>query len=64
MRFKNRYLLVELLWCDGRRERQNVRETAILSAIREGIRENFGEYGEACMTSSLQGMSNSFCITD
>lgn len=32
-----------------------MRETSIMSALREGIRENFGEYGEACAMSSLQG---------
>ena len=65
MRFKNRYLLVRFIWsdddADGRApaptaaEASGVRESSIMDAMREAVRVNFGEHGDALAYSSMQG---------
>ena len=53
MRLKNRYLLLELKWKDGRVD-ESMQESAIQTAIRDSIGVNFGDYGIALCTGALQ----------
>lgn len=53
MRLKNRYLLLELKWKDGRVD-ESMQESAIQTAIRDSIGVNFGDYGVALCTGALQ----------
>ena len=52
VRFKNRYLLCEIRWEDGKFD-PNVRNKDIYDAIRDSIGVNFGDYGTGVITSSL-----------
>lgn len=52
MRLKNRYLLLELKWKDGRCD-ESMQESTIQSAIRDSISINFGDYGLALSAGSL-----------
>ncbi len=53
MRLKNRYLLLELRWKDGKID-ESMQESAIQTAIRDSIGVNFGDYGIALCTGALQ----------
>ena len=53
MRLKNRYLLLELDWKDGRVD-ESMQESAIQIAIRDSIGVNFGDYGIALCGGVLQ----------
>ncbi|PNW88361.1 hypothetical protein CHLRE_01g026100v5 [Chlamydomonas reinhardtii] len=53
VRLKNRYLLVEVDYKDNKLD-ESFNELAILTAIRESVAVNFGDYGLGCNLSSLQ----------
>ncbi len=53
MRLKNRYLLLELRWKDGKVD-ASMQESAIQTAIRDSIGVNFGDHGVALCTGALQ----------
>ena len=53
MRLKNRYLLLELMWKDGKLE-ENMQESIIQTAIRESVGAAFGDYGLALASGALQ----------
>ncbi|MEW5310990.1 MAG: hypothetical protein WDW38_002740 [Sanguina aurantia] len=53
VRFKNRYLLLELLWKDQRVD-TSLGEAALQQLIRDSIQLNFGDYGAACAQASVQ----------
>jgi ribonuclease P/MRP protein subunit POP5 len=52
MRLKNRYLLLELKWKDGRCD-ESIQESTIQSAIRDSTGVNFGDYGLAMSAGSM-----------
>jgi len=45
VRFKNRYLVVEIAHNDGRAMEERGKERAVLDTLRESLRENFGDVG-------------------
>lgn len=51
VRFKNRYLVVEVSFNDGRA--LDVKESALLELLRESVRENFGEVGAGVTMGAL-----------
>ena len=51
VRFKNRYLVVEVSFNDGRT--LDVKESALLELLRESVRENFGEVGAGLTMGAL-----------
>ncbi|KAG2449092.1 hypothetical protein HYH02_005840 [Chlamydomonas schloesseri] len=53
VRLKNRYLLVEVHYKDGKLD-ESYNELAVLTAIRDAVAVNFGDYGLGCNLSSLQ----------
>ena len=53
VRFKNRVLLVELIWKDGRID-ETLTEANIQSVLRESIALNFGDYGLGICLASQQ----------
>ncbi len=53
MRLKNRYLLLELKWKDGKVD-ESMQESTVQTAIRNSIGVNFGDYGVALCTGALQ----------
>lgn len=53
VRFKNRFLLVELIWKDGRID-ETLTEANIQSVLRESIALNFGDYGLGICLASQQ----------
>ena len=53
VRFKNRFLLVELIWKDGRID-ETVTEANIQSLLRDSIALNFGDYGLGICFASQQ----------
>lgn len=53
MRLKNRYVLLELRWKDGKLD-EGMQESAIQSAFRDSIGVNFGDYGVAVSSGALQ----------
>lgn len=61
MRFKNRYLLLDLVL-----ENQNIDESLsasdVIKVLRESIQSNFGDYGTGCTSSALSGFIYSFLI--
>lgn len=57
MRFKNRYLLCELEWLDGKTD-SSVNGHTLFSVIRESVLLNFGEFGLGNTLQSLQGRSS------
>lgn len=64
VRFKNRYLVIEMIWERSRQER-NFRLTReqLLSTIKESISLNFGDFGLAAVNPTLQGLRrNEFWI--
>ncbi|KAJ3084141.1 hypothetical protein HK102_000754, partial [Quaeritorhiza haematococci] len=54
MRFKNRYLLFEILWEDGA-ILESLNSGSITGVLRNSIESNFGDYGAAVVASSLAG---------
>jgi len=54
VRFKNRYLLIELVWADNKHD-PSLSSYILVQALKELIRAEFGEYGLACALQSLQG---------
>ncbi|KAG2487526.1 hypothetical protein HYH03_013807 [Edaphochlamys debaryana] len=52
VRLKNRYLLVEVAWRDGKVD-DSFGDTALLQAIREGVAVNFGDFGAGTNLASL-----------
>lgn len=53
VRFKNRYILAELVWRD-RKIDESFGEAAILQVLRDSIEVNFGDFGLGQALSSLQ----------
>lgn len=53
VRFKNRYVLVELIWKDERLD-ESLTEGAILAVLRESMATNFGDHGAGIASASLQ----------
>ncbi|PSC69139.1 spindle assembly abnormal 6-like protein [Micractinium conductrix] len=53
MRFKNRYLLFELQWKDGRLD-EGLSEAALLASFRDSLQQNFGDHGLGCALASFQ----------
>ena len=53
VRFKNRYLLFELIWKDGKVDLA-VSEANLLGAIRDSVQTNFGDFGLGTSLASLQ----------
>ena len=45
VRFKNRYLVVEIAHTDGRAMEERGKERAVLDTLRESLRDNFGDVG-------------------
>ncbi|KAJ3043210.1 RNA-binding protein pop5 [Rhizophlyctis rosea] len=52
VRFKNRYILIEVTWDDGR-ILESLDERAIKKALKESIETNFGDYGDGIVAGSL-----------
>jgi len=52
VRFKNRYLLCELKWEDGKYD-PRIKNKDIYDALREAVATNFGDLGSAEIVSSL-----------
>ena len=53
VRFKNRFLLFELIWKDGRIE-ESLTEANIQAVLRESLALNFGDYGLGVCLASQQ----------
>ena len=53
MRFKNRYLLLELVWKDARMDNVLL-EPTLLARFRESLAANFGDHGVGLALQSLQ----------
>eukprot|EP00798_Chlamydomonas_sp_ICE-L_P013396 gene13396-19247_t len=53
MRYKNRFLVFELLWRDGKRD-ESLNEGALLQASRDAIQTNFGDLGLGSSMTSFQ----------
>ena len=53
VRFKNRYMLLELLWKDGKTELR-LSEVTLLGIIRDSVQTNFGDYGLGIALAALQ----------
>mmetsp|Transcript_2310 Transcript_2310/g.6753 ORF Transcript_2310/g.6753 Transcript_2310/m.6753 type:complete len:142 (+) Transcript_2310:288-713(+) len=53
VRFKNRYLLLEVLWKDGKVD-TGIDKQEMLTALRLSMRENFGFHGLGSVLTSLQ----------
>ena len=54
VRFKNRYLLAELVFEDGKID-EKITVTILQKLIREAITRHFGDFGHAAVINSLQG---------
>lgn len=54
VRFKNRYLLVELIWADGRTDR-SLSATMLQRTVKKVIADGFGEFGLAACQHATQG---------
>jgi hypothetical protein len=54
MRFKNRYLLAEVVWDDGRVD-ETLSTNSLYHAIRDALVKHFGDWGLACVLQSFQG---------
>jgi RNase P/RNase MRP subunit POP5 len=55
VRFKNRYLVVEIIWETPVQQRKlHLTKDQILAYIKESIGMNFGEFGIATVISTLQ----------
>jgi ribonuclease P/MRP protein subunit POP5 len=52
VRFKNRYLLVEMVWKDGRMD-TSLNEAALLPVLRDSMAVNFGDHGLGMALASL-----------
>lgn len=59
VRFKNRYILFQLHWKDGKID-DSLDEPALLAVFRESIRQNFGDFGLGGALVSFQGTSRAF----
>jgi RNase P/RNase MRP subunit POP5 len=44
VRFKNRYLVLEVLWADGKCD-ESITTSSFAAAIRDSLAVNFGDYG-------------------
>ena len=53
VRFKNRFLLLEVIWKDSKVDLA-MSEASLLSAIRESVQTNFGDLGLGLALASLQ----------
>ena len=54
VRFKNRYLLFEMVWKDGRVD-DSLTDANVASAIRDSVGINFGDVGFSRALGSFQG---------
>jgi RNase P/RNase MRP subunit POP5 len=54
VRFKNRYLLVELVWADGKVDSSLSAEN-LKRALKRQIHHNFGDFGVGLVQATLQG---------
>ena len=52
VRFKNRYLLIEITWEDSK-ILESLTQRIVASAVKESIDTNFGDYGAAIIAGSL-----------
>lgn len=59
VRFKNRYILAEVIWED-RLVDASFGPQQLLQSLRDVILLNFGDYGIACVSQALQGASCCF----
>ncbi len=53
VRFKNRYLLLEVHWEDGLVD-PTLSHQAVLNALRDSISSNFGDFGFACVGKAVE----------
>uniref|UniRef100_A0A7S1X7C3 Ribonuclease P/MRP protein subunit POP5 n=1 Tax=Tetraselmis chuii TaxID=63592 RepID=A0A7S1X7C3_9CHLO len=53
VRFKNRYLLMEMIWKDGKIDK-TIDNQQMLFILRDAMLENFGTHGAGSVLSSLQ----------
>lgn len=53
VRYKNRFLLAELIWKDGRLD-ESLTEAGILAVLRDSIASNFGDFGLGVCLASMQ----------
>ena len=53
VRFKNRYVLVELIWKDGRLD-DTFSEAKLMAVLRDSMAVNYGDYGAGINSASLQ----------
>ncbi len=53
VRFKNRYLLCEVVWADGRID-ESVSGNTLYYAIRDALVRHFGDFGIAAVLQSFQ----------
>ncbi|KAL4419534.1 hypothetical protein ABPG77_005765 [Micractinium sp. CCAP 211/92] len=53
VRFKNRYMLFEVCWKDGRYD-DTITEAALLATFRDSLQQNFGDFGLGCALASFQ----------
>jgi ribonuclease P/MRP protein subunit POP5 len=53
VRFKNRHLVVALVWKDGK-VHPSLKEMGILNAVRESIKDNFGDVGGGLSSAALR----------
>lgn len=58
VRFKNRFLVVELIWGEGARAPAELSSKALDKALRESLSRNFGIIGVARTNWSLQGTAH------
>jgi ribonuclease P/MRP protein subunit POP5 len=52
VRFKNRYLLAELRWHDGRVD-DTLQDAALLGLLRQGVALNFGDVSAGAALASM-----------
>ncbi|KAA6422819.1 hypothetical protein WJX79_002499 [Trebouxia sp. C0005] len=52
VRFKNRYILYEVIWKDGKAD-EAINEAGLLAVFRESVAVNFGDHGVAKSAMSL-----------
>jgi RNase P/RNase MRP subunit POP5 len=60
VRFKNRYLLVEIMWEKSGGKSGKVPQTSrdeFSNAVKESVRLNFGDFGIGSIYSAFQGSS-------
>lgn len=53
VKFKNRYILAELIW-ENKNSNVKITKDDLFNSIKESIRENFGDYGCGVLFPYLQ----------